>query len=200
MKNNLITFILALTTFTSCAVGPLYTQETARSLGKSKHEIMGGYGQAGYLVKWSYGLTDDLDLGVYLESLSFGLRAKYSFINNKDNWSLAAALGTGGSFSGTYNAVDIIGSYLNGPWEPYSSLRIVQVNNIPLDFNDKETGQLNFTVPGTTYTYSHLFLGTRYWFSPQWLLSVEASTLLPISSGLIIGGGVIWGASLGYRF
>jgi hypothetical protein len=186
--------------FSGCAVGPLVSHETARTVGSSHHELMAGYGQAGYVFKWNYGLTQNLDFGLHFESLSVGVRAKYAFLNSSSGWSFAAALGTGASIGGSHYYGDLIGSYLVGSWEPYGTLRAVHVTNDPLEFKDKDTGHVDFTVDKSEYDYGQFILGTRFWMTPHWLLSLEASTLFPISSGFRMGSTLLAGASFGYRF
>jgi hypothetical protein len=201
MKIPLSFVFLFLSVFISgCAVGPLVSHETARSVGNSNHELIGGYGQAGYILKWNYGLTENLDLGLHWESLSIGVRAKYAFINNNSGWSLASALGTGASIGGNHYYGDVIGSCLTGSWEPYGTVRVVRVKNDPFEFKDQDTGQVSFTIDKSEYDYGQFFLGTRYWFNDHWLLSIEASSLFKISSGFEVGKSVFAGASFGYRF
>lgn len=154
---------------------------------------------AGHVVKWNYGLTENLDLGLQWETLSLGVRAKYAFINNKEGWSLATALGTGIALGGGYYGGDIIGSYMTGAWEPYGTLRIAHVKNDPWELKNKDTGKIEYTIPDSEYDYGQVILGTRYWFTPNWLFSVEASSLFA-SSVLKVSNGVLAGGSLGYRF
>lgn len=79
MKNNILILLMLTTTVLSgCAVGPLVSHETARTVGTTNHELMAGYGQAGYVIKWNYGLNENLDVGLHWESLSIGVRAKYA--------------------------------------------------------------------------------------------------------------------------
>lgn len=183
-----------------CAVGPLVSHETARTVGDSNHELIGGYGQAGYVFKWNYGLTENLDLGLHWESLSIGIRAKYAFINNKAGWSMASAFGNGASIGGSHYYLDVVGSYLTGSWEPYGTVRVVHVKLDPVEFRSKDTGQISFTIDRAEYDYGQLIVGTRYWLSDHWLFSIEASSLFSISSGFRAGNGVFGGASFGYRF
>ncbi|MBK7844059.1 MAG: hypothetical protein IPJ71_10245 [Bdellovibrionales bacterium] len=184
-----------------CAVGPLVSHETARTVGQSHHELIGGFGQAGYVLKWNYGLTDRLDWGLQWESLSIGIRGKYAVINGKDDGlSLALALGTGASVGGSHVYGDIIASYLAGSWEPYSTIRVVHVTNDPVELSEKDTGKILFAVSKSEYVYGQVFLGTRYWFNPRWLLSLEGSSLFSLSSGFEIENNLILGAALGYRY
>ena len=99
-----------------CAVGPLVQHETARSVGKGDHEIIAGYGQAGYVLKWNAGVTENFDFGIHWESLSFGIRGKYSIINGRSGGiSLAGAIGAGSSLGGSHQYGDLMVSYLSGP-------------------------------------------------------------------------------------
>ena len=61
---NKLLSILVLGFLTSCAVGPLLNHETARTVGKGKHELSGGYSNAGYVFKWNYGLFEKFDFGI----------------------------------------------------------------------------------------------------------------------------------------
>lgn len=183
-----------------CAVGPLVSHETARTVGKSNHEFIGGYGQAGYVLKWNFGLAENLDLGLHWETLSIGVRAKYAFINSESGWSLASALGTGESIGGSHYYGDLIGSYFKDSWEPYGTLRIVHVKNDPLEFKNTDTGQVSLFIDRSEYQYGQFILGARYWLDDHWLISLEASSLFKVSSGFESGQTVFIGASLGYRF
>jgi hypothetical protein len=202
--NKLLSFmsLVAVATLSGCAVGPLANHETGRTVGISNHELMGGYNQGGYVLKWNYGLTENLDLGLHWESLSTGIRSKYAFVNNQEGWSLASALGAGISLTGSHYYGDLVGSYLIGSWEPYGTLRLVHVRNDSWDSNvdDDDSGLLNFTIPSIQYNYGQIFLGTRYWITPHWLFSLEASSFFSMSSGLEFDNSVLVGGSFGYRF
>lgn len=200
MKKVILSFAVLGMFLSGCAVGPLVSHETARTVGDGNHELVGGFGQAGYAFKWNYGLSDNLDLGLHYESLSIGLRSKYVFIKDEDNWSVAGALGTGASVGGSHYYGDVIASYLTGAWEPYGTIRIVHVKNDPSEFRNTDTGQVAFTIDRIEYDYGQLMLGTRYWFDTNWLFSVEASTLFALSSGFKVDNAFILGAAFGYRF
>ena len=202
MKKYLLSlYVVAVATLSGCAFGPLVSHETARTVGNSNHELIGGYGMAGFVFKWNYGLTENLDLGLHLESLNIGLRAKYAFINSNDGWSLATAFGTGVSLpDASHFYGDLIGSYMTGAWEPYGTLRFVHVKNNSLDFKDQKTGQVNFTVPSSEYDYGQFILGTRYWFTPHWLFSIEASSIFVTTPGLKFSKNIFAGLAFGYRF
>ena len=184
-----------------CAVGPLVSHETARTIGDGRNEFAGGYGVAGYVLKWTHGLNKDWDFGVHWEALSVGLRAKYAFANaGEGGWSGAVAAGIGSSLGGSHYYADIMTSYLADRWEPYFTFRAVHVTTDPMDFKSTDTGEVAFTVNKSEYNYGQFMLGTRYWFDKEWSLSIEASTLASFSSGLTIGSGILLGAALSYRF
>jgi hypothetical protein len=184
-----------------CAFGPLVVHETARTVGASNNELIAGYANAGYVLKWNVGLAEDTDLGFQLESLSLGVRIKHAFINSpKSGFSLAGAAGIGTSVGGNHYYADGILSYLSGAVEPYGTIRIVHVNTDPVEARSENTGEVAFTINRSEYNYGQLILGSRFWFSQNWLLSVEVSSLSSLSTGLDFSNPVIAGAALGYRF
>lgn len=197
MKRIVLTACLIF--LSGCAIGPIVSHETARTVGDSNHELAGGYGMAGLAFKWNYGLTENLDLGFHYESLSMGVRAKYAFINNPTGWSLASALGAGSSLGGSHYYADLIASYLVGSFEPYGTLRLVDVTSDPLEFQDTNTGSADFTIASYRYQYGQFLLGTRYWLNENWYLSAEATNLFSVSS-VSFGNALLFGAALGYRF
>jgi len=200
-KLNFYSLLLSLIFLSGCAVGPLVVHETGRTVGNSKNEFVGGFGRAGAVFKWSHGLSDNLDFGLQIESLSIGVRAKYAFINGRDNgWSLAGAAGVGSSIGGSHYYGDLIASYLAGSWEPYGTFRAVHVKNDPEDFRDQNTGDLVFHIDKIEYNYGQAVLGTRYWFNSRWLLSLEASTLFSMTSDVKMDDNLLIGAAVGCRF
>lgn len=185
----------------ACAVGPLVSHETARTVGKHNHELVGAYGNMGYAAKWSFGVSEDIDLGLQWEMYSIGLRGKYSFINNQaGGWSAAAALGAGSSTGGSHYYGDLLGSYLVGKWEPYSTLRLVHVVNDGTSVNTSLTEDGKFVVPTHSYNYGQFMLGTRFWLDQNWLLALEASTMFSLSSDFEFSDGLVFSGAFGYRF
>lgn len=186
--------------FSGCAVGPLMSQETARTVGNGNFELVAGYGQAGYIVKGNYGLLDDLDLGLHLESLSSGLRAKYAFLNEESGWSLALALGAGYSLGGNHQYGDLSLSYRDGFFEPYGTFRFVHIKTDPIEFKSNNSGELLFNVGTTTYDYGQLFLGTRLWIADSLFFGIEASMLVALSPEISFRSALFGNAAFGYRF
>lgn len=183
----------------SACVGPLILNETARSVGRGRHEISGGYGTAGLGLKWNAGVTDDLDVGFQWESLSMGLRAKYAFLNRgQRELSFAGALGAGLSFGGTHYYGDAIASYLAGDFEPYAAIRYVHVSVDPIEARGKDTSY--FRIDGPQFDYGQGILGFRYWVGHSTFLSAEASGLAALSSGLGVVQGVFVTAAIGGKF
>lgn len=130
----------ASTLLCACAVGPLVLHETGRTVGRHNNEVEVGAGSSGNAVKWNFGATDNLDVGIQYETLSYGARIKYALINRRESgFSLAAAGGGGKSLSGHYYNGDIVASYLNGQWEPYSGFRYVYAKTDQDEFNDQDT-------------------------------------------------------------
>jgi len=192
---------LLLIFITGC-VGPLVSHETARTVGRSAAELTFGEGSAGTVAKFNYGVLKDLDLGIHIESLSAGVRAKYAFVNAPEGgFSFAAALGTGETFNGKYNNVDLIASLLREKWEPYGTFRFVRVDleSNELDSSD-DTGLFDLKKGETIYTYGQVILGSRYWFDPHWIGSLEASSLISFSKTIDFDDNILVGAALIYKF
>lgn len=190
---------LSLLLLSACAVGPLVVHESARTVGERNHELTAGYGEAGYVGKWNFGVTKDLDIGLQLESLSLGGRLKYAFINGQDSgWSVAGALGAGTSVGGSHYYGDLMVSHLLADWEPYGVLRIVHIKTDPVDFRDRDSGKLNGRISQYEFNYSQMTVGTRYWFSKEWYASAEASSIFAIEGGG--AAGIFLGGAFGYHF
>ncbi|MBX3020183.1 MAG: hypothetical protein KF799_00780 [Bdellovibrionales bacterium] len=198
--NKICLALLSMCFLSACAVGPLVSQETARTVGDDKNEWLGGFGQAGYVIKYTRGIGKDFDFGVQWESLSLGIRFKYAFINQESGLSLAGALGAGTSIGGSHYYGDLLMSYKSGFFEPYSMVRVVSVKTDPLEFKDEDTGKMHFTVGRAQYVYGQATLGARFWLDPNWLLSMEASSLFSMTKDVKISSNVFAGAAFGYRY
>jgi len=185
---------------TACAVGPLVSHESARTIAPGHHEMIGGYGAAGLVFKWTSSVGKNWDVGLQWESLSLGVRAKYAFLNSSAGWSLASAFGAGLSIGGRHLYGDLIASYLSGKLEPYATFRAVGVKTDPLELRDEDTGHVDFRVNSSTYYYGQAMLGSRFWLNDRAFLSAELSSLFPLSSDLKIHGNLLIGAAVGYRF
>ena len=179
-------FLFALTALLlSSCVGPLVLHETARTVGSGHNEFLGGFGRAGIALKWNYGITDRLDFGLQFESLSTGLRLKYAWYDNQEQgWSFASAVGLGTSIGGKNYYLDTIVSHLHKRWEPYGAFRFVHVNIDSIEARNRDTGDVSFTTPNFDFDYGQFMVGTRYWMTPTWLLSLEISDLVAFSSGI----------------
>ncbi|MBI2712537.1 MAG: hypothetical protein HYX41_06775 [Bdellovibrio sp.] len=181
-----------------CAFGPIYSHETARTVGAGKGEFTGGFGNGGYLIKADVGLIENLDIGFHWESLSIGGKIKYAFLNNREaGLSLSGTLGAGTSFGGSYYAATATVSYLAGIWEPYLALRGTYVayssSSGSLSLNGSS---LNLPQFGYSYAYCEPILGTRVWLYQQHLY-FSAELGVPIT---LLGGVFVGSAGLGYRF
>lgn len=186
---------------TSGCVGPLVVHETARSVGRHNSEIVFGAGQTGGVLKYSFGLTESVDLGFQLETQAIGVRLKYAILNQRENGlSIALAGGLGSSTGGSHVYGDLMTSYLFGTFEPYGAIRYVQVKTDPQEFKDRETNQTYFTLPSTEFQYAQAILGTRIWFNPHWLFSLEAGELFSVNNVARVHSGVFLNGAFGYRF
>jgi hypothetical protein len=180
-----------------CAVGPLVNHETARTVGKNEHELIGGYGVAGYVVKWNYGMKENLDLGFQYESFSIGLKLKYSFINSTEGLSLAAAIGTGWSAGGDHRYLDLMSSFKGERIEPYVTIRLVHVKTKPLDFRSSDSDTTLFTIEKSEYSYGQFLLGVRIPINERAFFSPEISTLFNVSSVSFARSGILYGLAIG---
>lgn len=196
-----ILVLMVTQTLVGCALGPLVSQEAGRTVGDGNHEFQLGYGSAQYFGKYTWGLTENLDFGVQYEAFSLGIRLKYAFINNREaGFALAVAGGTGASIGGSHQYIDVLASHLIGEWEPYVTIRYVWSKVDPVEFTNKDTGQVDFRTPNFNYSYGHFFVGTRYWITKKWLLAIEGSGLFLMSSGLNVSQPSLIAGSVGYRF
>lgn len=189
----------------SCALGPLISHETARTLGTGNHEFTGSLGTYGLGFRWGYGISENFDLSANVESTSFSARGKYAFLNNhQGGWSLALAGGGGYSslFPADFFHVDLMASYLRDSFEPYLNLRVVRVHLRELEFEseDRLLDAIEYAFRRQTFTYVQPILGARYWMNPRWAWSVEASSLAAIDSTVDIQSSILFGLGLSYRF
>lgn len=157
LKPLLFLFFLNLS---ACAVGPLVSHETARTVGDGKTELVAAYGSPGLALKATHGMSENFDLGIHIESLNRGLRAKYAILNASQGLSVAGAFGYGLSFGGRYMTEDITVSYLNHEWEPYGTLRLSQVSIDDADVEDANTHEHLFKIKGGSFSYGQFIVGT----------------------------------------
>jgi len=199
---KIIFTLLALLSLSGCAVGPLVGHETARTVGDNNHEIAGGLGQQGFVAKWNYGLRENWDIGIHAELFSIGLRTKYAFINGMENgFSMAAAAGIGESVGGEHYYGELLSSYMIKQFEPLVNIIHVRVKTDPQDFKkDFEQDEPDFVIESYKFNYFQILYGTRFWFNPNWMLSVEGSTFAATSSGLKLMKWNLFSAAVGYRF
>ena len=184
--------------FAGC-IPPMAGHETGRTLGESQSELIGGLGAFGHVIKYNYGVTDYLDLGIHWETFSLGLRAKYSFINTPiSGWSLAGALGAGSVSHGRYITGDVIGSYLSGDWEPYGFIRRSRVicNEVAAKDSKKLLHDFLVACEKKHYDRVQFTLGSKYWFSAKWFLSLETGRVFENSIAPVS----ILSTSFGYKF
>lgn len=111
--------------FISCAMAPLTTPKTARSLGEGNWEI--DLGATPSYLSVNRGFSENLDMGLTVENqlgLVFELSGKSAFINrSEEGYSLALFGGvfTGDTLGGNSSEFRLgpVLSYKSGWWEPY---------------------------------------------------------------------------------
>lgn len=177
-----------------CALGPLASYDTARTVGKGKHELGFSYGAPSYFT-WNYGVAESFDLGLQVEIFSISARAKYALLNQPEGgFSLAVAGGIGKSIGGSHDYGDLLMSYKFDVFEPYATVRAVNVKVDPKDFRDEKTGDLVFSLNSSRFNYRQYFVGTRIWFTPKIAVAVEGSRIE--SSALVDGHANIYSGAL----
>lgn len=195
LRNTGVFFLFLLCTFMVACVGPVYVQETARTVGKGNVELLGGYGNGGYVVKANLGLSDNWDLGLQFESLSYGVRTKYAFLNpRQEGFGLAVASGLGGSIGGYHVYADLLASYLINSFEPYLTVRGTCIYT--REFLSFSSELFNISRVAGTIWSGEVFLGSKFWVTKHLSLSPEISLLWVGSSYPVI----VYGGGLGFRF
>ena len=177
---------------TGCTIfGPIQSHDLGRSLGGGNHnfhfsaivtvdEKEEGNG-IGALPSFRYdiGVSENLDLGFQYELLSSGIRGKYSFLNNKKGLSASMSLGAGSSSGlaavGFYYNATLATSYKADSWEPFLNYRFTYVD-IASDGETTSEGPFGSDITfGSDDGYGQIFLGTKYWITEKFALSMESN-------------------------
>ena len=169
----------------SCALGPVLNHETARSNGEGKGEFTAMSTSKGYLgLKFDYGILKDLDIGAQWESLNTSIYAKYSFLNQPNGSSLAGLIGTGSTFGGNFNYIDLTYSYMATAFEPYIAARYITVRTDLSELTGNDTSSIFSSITKAEFSYAMAFIGTKYWFSKTLALSAEGSSFISVSDSI----------------
>lgn len=198
MMKNILTLLLLLA-LTSCAIGPLALNETARSTGAGHHALSASFGSTDYALKWNYGLSQNLDIGVQVENLSQGIRAKYSLLNQSEGSSVAIAGGTGLSMGGNHHYLDAIYSTRANWFEPYLAYRFMWVNSDSKEFKSSDTDEKILRIDRDNYRYGQFFLGTRLNFSENFYGSIELSSFHSLAE-VKVSPELFYNFGLGFKF
>jgi hypothetical protein len=156
----------------SC-LAPLSNSFTGRSLGKGKVGLEGGAIAAGSalpVLKFSVGLSSNLDLGLQYDSFSLGLFGKYSFINNQESgFSLAGVVGGGATVGGGYAYAGPAFSYKIGALEPYV---VGRYNFVSYGESSSSSG---LSWEAGNHSYFQFTLGGVVWLGKGFGLNAEVS-------------------------
>jgi hypothetical protein len=168
---------------TACAVTPLTTGLTGRSLGKGSAELSSAV--TGYVpensnlalfpsVKILYGLMDNLDVGFQTELQSFTFNSRFSIINNQEKGLSLALLGAASVLSGQFSFyLGASLSYLIQNFEPYL---IYRYNMASID--RAKVGLSFFKAsPDINFQFSSYGLGLKYWLLKEISLGAEGVIL-----------------------
>ena len=191
--------ILSGSILSSCVTGPFASFESARTVGQGKDEIMMGDGTPGYVFKLTHGINNEFDLGLQLEQLSVGARAKYMVLGPSSKISMAAAVGVGASGYGSHGYVDFLISRRLESFEPYLTLRITHVNVDQLQFRDENNKTVIARIDRAQFNYGQAFLGSRYWINSSWSLAAEVSHIVGLGA-VQLEDTWLGSAAFGYRF
>lgn len=178
--------IFFISIFSSCAMGPLNGDKTARTLQEGKFGIETGFSPAPY-GQVSYGITDDWQVGASLElqlALVQTLNTKYALIQKDEGWSIALA---GGAFTAP-SFVDTSGiyagpvfSYKKDLFESYLGIRHNFVN---WDVNELEQEDRNDLLANVdtsqasrNFTYTQTTLGVNLWINNNFALNLNGKIL-----------------------
>lgn len=178
LTNLKIIAIVFLSVIVGGCFGPLVSHDTARTVGNGKTSfkaIATNISSEYYGFKLDHGFGDNLDLGYSLETGSNGISAKYAFVNNARGSSFGAKVGYGSTFGGHYTLGSLLASYKGSNWEPYLNFQYVKVTIDEQDVKDSRTGDVFATTPKFDFNYTQAFIGTKYWFTPHFALSLEFS-------------------------
>ena len=178
--------------------GPLISQESARTVGKGHNGFKLIASNAGYGFKYDHGFAEDFDVGYSLETYSTGISAKYAFLNNASGPALGGKIGYGTTLGGHYTMGSLLASYKTANWEPFLNLQYNSVQIDSQEVKDANTGDVFATTPTVDYNYTQAFLGMKYWFSPRFAISIEASDFISSNDVEIKGNIVSISADLAY--
>ncbi len=173
-----------------CALAPIYTPTTGRSLGKGKN-MVGLVPLYAPSATYAAGVTEDLDVGGTLEAnvaWNASVFAKYAFVNQKDGFGVSW-------YGGIFKSFDALSSFgfFTGPifsyridwFEPFGAVRYnyVQWNQTRLTTDKQDSILNNITVGAGNFNYMQYTLGANFWFRPEFALALSAH--------MFGGGGVI---------
>ncbi|MBC7714126.1 MAG: hypothetical protein H7177_12355 [Rhizobacter sp.] len=162
--SKLLSLLLILLSAAGCAIAPLNSTTTARTLGEGQNEARINVIIPGAMVE--RGITNDLDLGAGIEFQSttvLNLFGKYGFINDpKGGFSLAGLGGVGiGSGTKSVYAGPVL-SYRHDWFEAFTVIRYNYVhwtNNIS---EDDKADLLSFFPHKVNFSYSQVDVGVSY--------------------------------------
>jgi hypothetical protein len=145
-----------------------------------------GTGRDGWIpsLKYSIGLTDEIDLGFQYEVVEYGIWGKYALVRREEGWSVAALAGVGASFEGFYGYAGPIVSWKSGIFEPYFLTRFNYVRYPEQKMSVASVGELD-VAPGT-YRYLQYTVGFLIWPTDWFGTGLETSAFTPLRSPFIL--------------
>ncbi len=166
----------------SCAIAPLTSTYSARSLGKGNMSLDATF----YPILASnfvYGVGENTDVGIVAEvQLSYlgSIWVKHSFKNNSQKHSLAAMAGIFSGADATNSHGYYFGpvySYRSSKWEWYTSLKYNQVfwdGQTILNDDDRDYLFSSFETDDEDFGYLQANLGIKYYFGQNFYANAGA--------------------------
>lgn len=185
LKSSCFVFILFVN---SCAMSPLTSPKSARTLGEGNNKIDVGLSPTPSIT-YGHGLKENLDVGGLVE-LQLGFVAsvwgKYAFINNPEG--LAVSLYGGGFWgsSGTLSKGVFLGPVLSYKLDWFEAFSNIKYNSASWDagalVSDKQNEEGENALGGVNWDsgkmeYTQMVIGANFWFTEGFGLSVYGSQL-----------------------
>lgn len=188
---------LLLLILSSCSISPFHASTTGRTFGKGSGQFEVGNFSSSYYLKFVHGLSDNFDIGYFVEFGDFttsGISLKYSAINNPQGYALAFELLYGADGDSEYTTIGAINSYnLGNGVEFFLNTRLNKISADSSNFTlDQSSGSIELKEYDTSYFY--YAYGVNLWLTSNAGFSLYSSNFT--GSGIKTKTGIIGGALL----
>lgn len=162
--SKLLVFFIVLSSLAGCAVAPLNSTTTARSMGKDAQQAKINVAVPGLM--YERGLSENFDIGAGVEIQSvllLNVFGKYAFINKPEGGFSLAGLGGVGAGSGSKSIY--AGPVVSYRHKWFESFLVARYNYVDWKNNfssDDEADLLSFFPRKAHFSYSQLDVGMSY--------------------------------------